>query len=200
GRELVLLAGVHPGAGQRVRVAQVGHPDRAVGAVAGRGEAFVAFGADEVLFDLGVGPALAAVFGRPFVVVLARAAGEDLRVDRASAAEDLALGERYDPVVAVFLRHAGVSPVVFAAGQFRESGGHVDERVAVAAAGFQQQDAHGGVFGQTRGQHAAGGAAAGDDVVVGVVRCHGGSPLGRHGCAGVGGKVGGRLGQRVQAG
>src|SRR5438874_1753540 len=57
-REPVLLAGLHPGTCQRVGVDQVGHPDRTVGAVARRGEAFVAFGADEVLLDLGVGPAL----------------------------------------------------------------------------------------------------------------------------------------------
>src|SRR5215472_6432615 len=72
----VLLTGLYPGAGQRVRVDQIGHPDRAVGAVPGRGQAFVAFCADEVLLDLGVRPAITAVFGRPLVVVLAGAASE----------------------------------------------------------------------------------------------------------------------------
>src|SRR3546814_5360171 len=45
-------------------------------------------------------------------------------------------------------------------------GRHVDEGMPVARAGFKQQHAHAGIFGQEVGEHAAGGAGADDDVVV----------------------------------
>ena len=53
-----------------------------------------------------------------------------------------------------------------ALGHLREACGQVVERMPVAPAGLQQQDAGGRVFGQPRGQHAARRAAADDDEVV----------------------------------
>ena len=43
--------------------------------------------------------------------------------------------------------------------------GNVDERIAVAVAGFEQQHANTGLLGQPVGERAAGGAGANDDEI-----------------------------------
>lgn len=65
------------------------------------------------------------------------------------------------------LRIGGVVPVDAAiVNQFGETGGHVDERIEILPAGFQQQDAMPRVGREPIGEHAAGRAGADDDVVV----------------------------------
>ena len=83
---------------------------------------------------------LRAVVGDPAVVVLGHAAGENLGIDGAPAAQHAALGERNAAAVAVLLRNAGIVPLVWAVLELGETGRNVDEWVAVRSAGLEQQD------------------------------------------------------------
>src|SRR5690606_8951841 len=106
----------------------------------------------------------ATLLGGPYIVIGGIAAGIDLRVDGGAAADDAGLGEAQNAVLHVALRHGGPAPAGDPLCHFGEARGHVEQRIAVAAAGFEQQHGDVGVFGQPVGEHAAGGSRAGDDV------------------------------------
>ena len=161
----------------RVGRAQVGHVQRPVGAVQGVGTALVALCAAEPGQHVGPAPAGGAL-GGPGVVVLGLAAGVDHGVDGAAAAQHLAARLEAPAAVQARLRLGGERPVAAPAGHGGdEAGGHGDLPAAVVTAGFQQGHAHGGVFAQPPGQHAAGRAAAHDHVVKRQSLVHGLSPV-----------------------
>ena len=124
-------------------------------------------------------PRPARIAGRrgPFVVVARRAARVAHRVDRARSAEHLAARP---PQPAVRERGFGLGVVVpvdaLVVDELGEPGRHVDERMPVAAAGFEHEHAMRGIRAEPVRQHAAGGAGADDDVVVG----HCGAGIGSH--------------------
>ncbi len=162
-----------PGRDQRldqlVLRADVGHPQRAVGAVPLARAAHVVLEPAEVREHVGVRPARVAERG-PAVVVVAMAANVDEPVDRARPAQraaarpvDLAT---VHPGIGVRLEHPVVDRMEHRLGIPDR---HVDPRVAVARARLEEQHRAAGVLGQPVGEHAAGGAAADDDGVPGRV-------------------------------
>jgi hypothetical protein len=83
-----------------------------------------------------------------------------------------------------------------------EAGGNVDPRIAVVAAGFQQQHAGPGIGAQAIGEHAAGRAGADDDEVVFSAGGHGALslPVGRSGAVKpMEGEIGQPTGERDNA-
>ena len=117
-------------------------------------------------------PALAA-HRRPLVEVLARRPEGDARVVRRAPAEHLGASVAQE-AVALLLGLDQVVPVVAGVQQVHPVLEAQDRGVVdVGRAGLEQADRHVGVLGQPRRDHAAGGPAAGDDVVE--------LPLGDHG-------------------
>jgi hypothetical protein len=124
-----------------------------------------------VLCPLEVGqhavPAPAAIAElRPMVEILGLAANIDHAVDRAGAAEHAAarVEDRPagDPRIGLGLEAPGQHRMVE---QFDVAGRDVDQRVAVARPGLEQQHAGGGIFAEPVGQHAASRAGADDDEI-----------------------------------
>ena len=131
----------------------------------------VGFELAEVGEDVLVAPLVVAE-RNPVVEVVGYGAEEDLSVDGAGAAHDLAARDvhrrggvgrlaREEPVVAVF----DVEEVGAGAESELDVVGHAVE-VGVVGAGFEEQDGARGVFGEARGDDRARGAAAYDDCVV----------------------------------
>ena len=120
----------------------------------------------EVGQHVGIGPAARALL-RPAIVVAAIAAGIGHDVDRGRTAQNLAAHGLDPAAVHVRLGLGGIAPVehvVFV--HLAHAERDVDERVEIAPARLDQQNARGAVLAQPVGQHAAGGAGADDDVVV----------------------------------
>ena len=159
-------AGLDEGVRERVGVAQVHHVQRPAGAVKGVGAALVVLCRLE--HGQHVGPAPAGVaLGGPGVVVLGHAARIDHGVDRAGAAQHLAARLVATAAVQARLRHGLKGPVEGMArgGRTRhhaQPGRAVNQHAGVGRAGLQQRHLHGRVFGEARGQHAAGRAGAHD--------------------------------------
>ena len=163
---------VHPQLGQLVGVATVLDVQRAVLPVVTTTEPSVALGLAEVGQAVAIAPAPGPE-AFPLVEVVGVAAHVDEAVDRGGAAEDLAPRAVHAPAVEARLGGGVVAPVVpGAVHRDGERRGHLDEDAAVAAAEFEEQDAGSRILGQARGEDAAGGSGADDDVVVGVA--HGG--------------------------
>src|SRR5262249_33651929 len=88
-------------------------------------------------------------------------------VDRRRAADHLAARAFEPAAVHGRLRLGEVHPVVLAVvEEVGPADRDRDQRVAVPPAGLEQKDARVSVFGEPRGEHAAGGAGADDDEVV----------------------------------
>ena len=102
----------------------------------------------------------------PLVVVEPIAPDVDHRVDRRAAPEGAALRVVHPPAVQLRLGNRLEPPVDARSGQFREPGGHVDQRVPVAATGLEQEDPLVRVLAEPGRDGAAGGAGADDDVGV----------------------------------
>ncbi len=122
----------------------------------------------EVRQAVGEVPRLHAGIGGPALVVERVAALEDLAVDAAAAAEDLAAGVEDAPPVHERLGLRLVAPVVEpAADREGQRRGHVDERIEapVRAARLQHEDPGVRVLRQAVGQHRSGRATANDDDV-----------------------------------
>ena len=134
-----LLRRAEEGVADRRRIDGIGDAQRAAIAVIGVDEALVVLGALEIGQDLLVAPARAAGLRRPGVVVLGVAARVELRVDRRAAADDLGLGVPDDAAVEMLLRHGAPAPARDALGHLGEAGRHLEQRIGVAAARFQQQ-------------------------------------------------------------
>ncbi len=127
----------------------------------------------EVGQAVGVVPARHAGIRRPALVVQRIATLEDLPVDAAAAAEDLAA--RVEDAAAVHERFGFglVHPVVEAAADRKGEGrGHVDERVdpPVRPSRLDDEDARAGILAEPVAQHRAGRTATDDDVVVARAR------------------------------
>jgi len=94
-------------------------------------------------------------------------AGEDHHVDRRRAAQHFSAHGLDPAAVQVGLGLGVVAPVEHAARvRAAEAERNVDPRMAVAAAGFEQQHRGSAGLGQPVGQHAAGRAGTDDDVVM----------------------------------
>ena len=140
---------------------------RPVHAVQRAGEALVAFQAGVVRQHVPPRPAGAAARGVPFVVFFRLAAHVDHGVDRTAAAQHVGLRHLRRAPVEQRLRLQFVDGEVRAAAEhLEESGRHPEQHAIVARPSLQQQDTRAVVFDQAIGCHAAGAAAAGDDVVV----------------------------------
>jgi hypothetical protein len=88
------------------------------------------------------------------------------RVDGTGTAENLAARPVQAATAELLLRLGVERPVdVLQIDQLGEAGGHVNERMPVRAACFEQQNTVSGVFSQPVGEHTAGRAGPDDDVV-----------------------------------
>jgi hypothetical protein len=150
---------------EAVGAAQVHHVEGAARAVKGVGATFVVLGPLEPGQQVVIAPALIA--GRcPGVVVAALAADIDHGIDRAGSAQHLAARLVAPAAIEAWLGHGLERPVGLPVlGQRRQPCGTVNQHACIGRAGLQQGDLHGGVLAQAGGQHAAGRAAADNDVV-----------------------------------
>ena len=176
-REARRRRGIDGDVGEFVVIAQVRDRERTARAVPGVGAATVVFG----VLEHGQHriPRPARVTGRcgPVVVVARSAARVAHRVDRARAAEHFSARP---PQPAMCERGLGLGVIVpvdaLVVDQLGETRRHVDERMPVAAAGFEHEHALCRIRAQPVREHAAGGAGADDHVVVG----HRGWRIGGH--------------------
>ena len=146
-----------------------GHLQRPTVAAVVVGAAIVGLHLLEVRQAVGVGPLRQVVAG-PAVEVERVAADEHHAVDGRGAAQDLAARAVNSPPVHVGLRIGVVVPVVAVVVQRPvERGRDPDQESAVARARFEHEDLGSGILGQPRREHAARGAGADDDVVMGVL-------------------------------
>ena len=129
------------------------------------GEAAVALGAFEIGQHVAVAPAGAAQLC-PDIVVLGIAAHIDLSIDGGAAANHFRLSIPEDAILHVLLRHSGPAPAGNAFGHARKPRRNMEQRIAVAAARFDQEDTCVLVFRKPACQNATGRAAARDNVVV----------------------------------
>ena len=161
-----LLRGLHEELGRARRLLQVHHVQRAARAMEGVAAAFVVLGLQEVGQHVLPGPARVAL-GGPMVVVLVLAADIDHRVDRTGPAQPSAARLVTQPAVQPGLRHRIEGPVDLTVRLAdRETDRAMDQHALVDGAGLEQQHLRLRVFAEPCGQHAAGRAAADDDVVV----------------------------------
>ena len=160
-----LLAGAEIGLADRQWRDRVRHAERSLIAVEIVGVALVVLGTLEVGQHVAIAPAGKALLLLPGVVVARVAARVDLGIDRRSAADHLGLRVAEDAVLHVLLRHGRPAPGRDALGHLGEARRHMDQRMPVAAAGFEKQHGNCRVFAQPVGEHAACGTSANDDVV-----------------------------------
>ncbi len=168
------VARLHPGLDHRVEqhvvaVLRRGHADRAVAAVIIVGADVARFRLAEVGQHVVVAPVLQAVEAGPLVEVHRVAADVAHAVDQRGTAQALAAAALHAPVVHVGFRLGFIRPVVAPALQrVGQCGRHLGAEIhpVIRPAGFQQQHADAGVFGEARGQRVAGRTGADDDVVV----------------------------------
>jgi hypothetical protein len=173
-----LLRGLHEGVAQDIGAAMFGDVESAALAVERVGAAFAVLGFAEQRQHVLVRPAFIAEAG-PVVVVPGVATDIDLGVDRGTAAQRLAARPQHLAIAAVRLRLGAELPVVdLAAHQRDDACGDGDQQALVDRTGFEQADLVFAAGRQTVGQHAAGRAAADDDVVVHrATPCWGDAPL-----------------------
>jgi hypothetical protein len=166
GRQPGLHRGLGPGVEQVPAQALLLDAPLAAGAVPWVGAAVVVFMALEVGQHRVPGPACIAGQLGPLRIVAPLAAHVDHAVDAGAAAQRLAARVAQRAAVQAGIGLGLVAPVgARVADAIQVAHGNVDPVVAVAAAGFDQQHALGGVGTQAVGQQAAGGAGADDDVV-----------------------------------
>ena len=145
---------------------------RAVAAAIKARAALPGFLAPEIRQHMHIGPRRKAR-GRPAVVIAAMAAHIGHGVDRRRAADNAAAGAFEATAAGRGLGFREIHPVVLALEQkARPAQRDLDPRIAVPAAGFEQQHPLALVLAQPVGQHAAGRAGADDDVVVGFRGTH----------------------------
>jgi hypothetical protein len=160
-----LCRGFHEVGAVAVGAGRVHHVQRAAAAVQAAGATLVVLGLQEVGQHRVEAPAGIAL-GGPVLVVFALAADVDHRVHRTRAAQCLAARLVAAAPVQAGLRHGLEAPVGEAGlAHQREAGRAVDQHAGVAFARFEQAHRDGRVFAEARRQHAAGRAAADDDVV-----------------------------------
>ena len=159
------------GVGHLVRLVLVGDDERRAAGGAGvpdlrGGGPLEVLGLAEVREDGLVRPASVAELG-PDVVVKRLASHVEHAVDRARSPESPAARDGDPPPVDVVLGLGLEAPVVAAiVHQLGEADRDRDPGACVLAARLQQQDALGGVLGESIGEHASGRAGTDDDVVV----------------------------------
>ena len=168
-----LDAGLDQDAGERMQRADVGDGKRPARAPVLVGAALEVFQAAEIGEHVLEVPAAAAE-RRPAVIVLGRTPHVGGGVDRAGAAQHLAARHVILAPAAGGIGLGHEAPVVARVGDAVEHGArrHQDDHAAVRAAGLQQQHPVAPVFREPRGDHAAAGARADDDIVRLMVRPH----------------------------
>jgi hypothetical protein len=153
--------------GEFVVMTQVGDAQRSAGAVPVAGTPAVVLAAQEPRQHLCPRPARIAGSGRPAVVVARHAAYVAHGIDRAGAAQGASARPPQASSEQSRLRLGDITPVQLAiVGQPGDAGGHVEQRVPVGGAGFQQQDAAPRRSAEPVGQHATGRAGTHDHIVV----------------------------------
>ena len=170
-----LLCGLDEGVEQGIVLVGGMDPERAVVAVIGVAALLAMLGAPEVGQDLLVRPAFAIFLEGPAVVVERMAADIDHGVERRRAAQHAPARPIHDALVHVGLRLGVVVPVVPVVHQVvHERGRHVDFPVPprIARPGFQQAHLVGRILTEAIGEHAPGGPAADDQVVIDAVEFH----------------------------
>jgi len=162
-----LFAGLQESLVDLRRIGLVGDVQRPAGAVEVVAAAFVVLRLLEERQHVVVAPALVAELA-PMIVVPGVAADIEHGVDRGGAAQRLAARPVHAPVVAMFLRHRLVAPVVrrlvAEAGEARR---HLEHEGVVGRPGLEDQDVEHKILGEAVGDGAAGRAGTDDDVVVG---------------------------------
>ena len=181
-RHLHIAHRLHKGAADRAGEALIAHLQGAVRPMQ-RAGAGVAFGFQEIGQHRGpIPPSRPQI--RPDVVIRRMAAHIKHGVDGRGAPQRLAPWLKAPPPVQARLWRGVQGPVVNGRAA-RDHGGHkgrrADEDIAAHAAGLDQADRHGGVFGQSCGQHASGRPTTADD----IVKLHGASLSLPHGKANV---------------
>ncbi len=169
-------SGVNKRRRQHVVMAQIGHAEWTADPVQCAGATTVVFAAQEPRQHLLPRPAqVTAGFG-PTVVVGRHPTDVAHGVDRTGTAQGLAARPPQPALVERGFRFGAVVPVDPAiVGQSGDAGGHVQQRIPIACASFQQQHAFRGIRAESVGQYTSGRAGTDDHVVVAV---QGRSPLG----------------------
>ncbi len=140
-----LLQSLHEPARHFVDVAGIRDQNRPVGAVQIVGEAVVALHAAKIgqhVLPAPADPVIgAAQHVVPAVIIRRTAPHVDLRIDRRTAAQHVALGDVVDPSVQMRLRLCPVVTHEFGAvDHLEDARRHVEQGVAVGMPGFEQQD------------------------------------------------------------
>ena len=154
----------HERPAQRIRVLQVGHIDGSADAVMRRLAAFLMLHLLEPGQHIAVCPAFVAIL-RPAIIIGWVPALIHHGVHGAGAAIDLATRHILAPTVQARLGHSFIIPVELAVEELGKTRWHMDSRVAVGSARFQQQHRRTRVFAQARRDNCPGRARADDDVV-----------------------------------
>ena len=171
-----LIAGGASGGGEGIDQ-RIGKPrhlrrQRPVAAAIKTGAAFPRFLAPEIRQHMRIGPA-GKPGRRPAVVIAGVPARIGHGIDRGRAADDAA-ARAFEPAAAGRRLGLGeILPVMLALGQHPHPGDRdLDPRIAVPAAGFEEQHARALILGQPVRQRAAGGTGADDDDVVALAVRH----------------------------
>src|SRR5688572_6086812 len=170
-----LLRGLDESVEQGVVLVTGMDPERPAVAPIGVAALLAMLGPPEVGQDLLVRPALAILLERPAVVVQSVAADIDHGVERRRTAQHAPARPVHDTVVHIGLRLGVVVPVVPGVHQVvHQRGRHVDLPVPprIARPGFQQAHLVAGILAQAVREHAPGGPAADDQVIVYAVELH----------------------------
>ena len=148
-----------------MRLADVGHRERASGSVKLVRAALLIFGAPKIGQHLGKAPAGIAELP-PMVVILVLAADIEQAVDRTRSAQHFAARLDDLPVIQLGFWLGLVQPVDLGiVEQLAVTERNMNPDMAVMAAGFDEQHAMAAGFGEPVGEHAAGRAGADNDVV-----------------------------------
>ena len=164
------LHGLHEPAGEIVDMPRVRDQQRTVGPVQVVGQAVVALHPPEMGQHVAPAPTQTVVAAPqrriPRVVIGGTAAHVDLRVHRASAAQDVALRYVVYPAVEMVLRRGPVVPHEFGAvDHLEDARRHVQQRMPVRMPRLEKQDAGSALARQTGGGDAARRSSADDDVI-----------------------------------
>jgi hypothetical protein len=144
---------------------QIGHRQRATGAMKIVRAALLVFGFPEKRQDVVVTPAMVAML-TPAIVILMLTTDIEQTVDRTRSAQDLAARLKHASPVQSRLRLGLVHPVDgFFLEQPAISERHMDSEVGILGASLEQQHRILSVRAQAIGQHASRRAGADDDVV-----------------------------------
>jgi hypothetical protein len=145
--------------------AHVGNAQRTTGAVERVGAPFLILRAHEIRKHVFISPPTVAQLS-PVVVIPGLAANVQKTVDGAGPPQHLTPRPVDTAAVEARIRLGLVAPVgVRIVHRLEVAHRHVDPRVPVAPAGFEQQHTDRRIFAQAAGEHAAGGARTDDDVI-----------------------------------